>query len=85
MTTAIRVAQNQPSIILAVIVCVCVQRTSYPNLSSWRKSHFHSLRLGEHKKHKSVEDLGWYMVGKLFDAVKSKCGLLFNRQNMLIP
>jgi len=30
---------------------VCSQGASYPQLSSWQKSHFHSLRLGEHRKH----------------------------------
>ena len=36
---------------------VCFQGAIYLKLSSWQKSHFHSLRLGEHRKHKVLRTL----------------------------
>ena len=64
---------------------VCSQGASYPKLSSWQKSYFQRLRLGEHKKHKVYKGPCVEQGVKLFDAVKPECGLLFNRQNMMMP
>ena len=52
-TAALCDVRKQPSNTLAVYECS--KGASYPKLSSWRKSHFHSLRLGEHKKHKAYK------------------------------
>jgi len=47
---ALRDVPKQPSINLAALH-VCALGASYPKLSSWQKSHFRSIRLGERKKH----------------------------------
>jgi len=52
-TAALRDVRKQPSI-NGQPLYVCAQGASYPKLNSWRKSDFHSQRLGEHKKHKRV-------------------------------
>ena len=49
-TEALHDIRKQPCIKLEAFVCMC--SSSNPKLSSWRKSRFRSLRLGEHKTHK---------------------------------
>jgi len=60
--TVLRDVGKQPGIYFAAFAYVCVLGASYPMLSSWRKSHFGSLRLGERKKHR-VGRVRWVKQG----------------------